>query len=213
MASTVVSMIPATTASFSPTTAPVMIGSKPSLVTFPSKTLSFLIMDAPRQNNLHLYIREFRKHHVTDVVRVCEATYPAAELDNAGLKLHELPYDDGQSPPKEILEKWLTLVGDRIKGIPPPLATELVPSSHNGSVAAVSDCPSCIAVHCVAGLGRAPVLVAIALIEFAGMNYQEAVTLIRKHRRGAINGKQLAWLDKYKRSNRAGTQTTCCVMM
>lgn len=36
----------------------------------------------------------------------------------------------------------------------------------------------CIAVHCVAGLGRAPVLVAIALIE-AGMKFEDAVEMIR----------------------------------
>lgn len=36
----------------------------------------------------------------------------------------------------------------------------------------------CLAVHCVAGLGRAPVLVAIALIE-AGMKYEDAVEMIR----------------------------------
>jgi len=212
MASMTVSMSPAPTTTFSPSTPPVMIGSKPSLVTVPSKALKFLIMDAPRQNNLHLYIKEFRKYHVTDVVRVCEATYPAAGLESAGIKLHELPYDDGQSPPKETLEKWLKLVGDRLNGAPP--ATDSTPSSHNGSVAAVSDCSSCIAVHCVAGLGRAPVLVAIALIEYAGMHYSEAVTLIRKHRRGAINGKQLNWLEKYKRTKRTSVESQCgCVMM
>lgn len=214
MTTKAVPMNPAATATFSASTPPVMIGSKPSLVTIPSKALSFLIMDAPRPNNTHLYIKEFRKHHVTDVVRVCEPTYPAADIKKAGISLHELPYNDGQSPPKEVLDKWLKLVGDTLDGKQPPSATDVISSTHNGNPAAVGDCPSCIAVHCVAGLGRAPVLVAIALIEFAGMNYSDAVTLIRKHRRGAINGKQLIWLEKYKRSNKAGTgSTACCVMM
>lgn len=38
---------------------------------------------------------------------------------------------------------------------------------------------ACVAVHCVAGLGRAPVLVALALIEL-GMKYEDAVEFIRK---------------------------------
>ena len=60
------------------------------------------------------------------------------------------------------------------------------------------DAEVCVGVHCVTGLGRAPVLVAVALVEL-GMKYEDAVELIRKKRRGAINAKQLEFLAKYKR--------------
>ncbi len=49
----------------------------------------------------------------------------------------------------------------------------------------------------MAGLGRAPVLVALALIEL-GMKFEDAVELIRTRRRGAINANQLAFLASYK---------------
>merc|ERR1719410_348505 len=136
-------------------------------------------MDAPRQSNLHLYIRECRKHGVTDLVRVCEPTYKGdTDLTNAGIQLHEMAYDDGTSPSQEILENWLDLVYDRFY-------------KKNTSTT--------IAVHCIAGLGRAPVLVAIALIEFSNMDTVDAVSLIRRNRRGAINGKQLHYLETYKK--------------
>lgn len=171
----------------------IMVGSKPTLISHQVTPLKFLIMDAPRQSNLHLYIKECKKHNVTDVVRVCEPTYAKTDLINAGIQLHEMPYSDGHSPPEEILSRWLDLVNDRFF---------VNPTGSN----------STIAVHCVAGLGRAPVLVAIALIEFAGMDPVEAVVMIRKHRRGAINEKQLNWLESYQR-NYKGNGGGCCIVM
>jgi len=67
-----------------------------------------------------------------------------------------------------------------------------------------------IAIHCVAGLGRAPVCVAIGLIE-KGMDAMDAIQMIRNKRRGAINRKQVDFLVKYKR--RGNGDTTCCVVM
>lgn len=174
-----------------------MIGSKPTLISDDSTPLRFLIMDAPRANNLHLYIKECKKYNVTDVVRVCEPTYSVTDLVHAGIQLHEMPYPDGHSPPDEVLDRWLDLVHERFFANPPPSGNQ----------------PT-IAVHCVAGLGRAPVLVAIALIEFRKMDPVEAVVLIRKHRRGAINDKQLNFLETYQRRYKKKVSGDgCCIVM
>lgn len=172
----------------------VSIGTKPTLIE--KSPMRFLIMDAPRQSNLHVYIKEMRKHHVVDVVRVCEPTYSGGELNSAGIGLHEMEYKDGTSPPKELILSWLQLVEK----------TFYQPGASEGSA---------IAVHCVAGLGRAPVLVAIALIEFANMDPVEAVSFIRGKRRGAINEKQLLYLEGYKKQYKsvAGGDAGCCVIL
>ncbi|KAL7480399.1 hypothetical protein ACHAW6_006090 [Cyclotella cf. meneghiniana] len=171
----------------------VTISSKPTLIT--TQHMRFLIMDAPRQANLHLYIKECRRNHVTDVVRVCEPTYLGAELQSAGIQLHEMAYEDGHSPSEDVLKLWLDLVEERFFG----------PNSNQEGT---------IAVHCVAGLGRAPVLVAIALMEFEKMDAVDAVMMIRKGRRGAINEKQLQYLEGYKcrRRGREGGGCSCIIL-
>ena len=178
--------------------ASVMIGTKPSLIVVPP--MHFMIMDAPRQGNLHLYIKEMRKNHVTDLVRVCEPTYRAGgELSSAGIDLHEMEYKDGSSPAKDLILAWL----------------QLVEKTFYGPTASSPTTEACIALHCVAGLGRAPVMVAIALIEFANMDPVEAVSFIRARRRGAINEKQLLYLEGYKKQYKrsGGAETSCgCVI-
>ena len=102
-------------------------------------------------------------------------------------------YPDGHSPPPDVIARWLTVLADTFDNKGP-------------------DETPCIAIHCVAGLGRyvhrislnacniqrfliylllphtfigsfhrAPVLVAIALIEY-GMDAISAVTFIRERR-------------------------------
>lgn len=183
------------------------ISSRPTLIATPR--LRFLIMDAPRQANLHLYVRECQRHAVADIVRVCEPTYMAGELTSAGIAVHEMAYPDGHSPPEDVLDRWLALVEKRGLG--------LGGGGPGGKGAGHDDGggggPRTVAVHCVAGLGRAPVLVAIALMEFEGMDAVEAVTAIRHKRRGAINEKQLRYLEGYRPRRRAGGAGCGCAVM
>ena len=90
--------------------------------------------------------------HSNNYARFIRCTYTHTHTHT-----QDYPFDDGAAPPTEVVKQWLELVNETF---------------HDES-------NSCIAVHCVAGLGRAPVLVAIALIE-SGMKYHMAVDLIRQ---------------------------------
>ena len=164
-----------------------VVANKPSFVEHGA--LRFLIVDAPTDVNVEAYIKEFKGHHVSDLVRACECGYSPDRIIKSGVAVHDMPFADGDPPPDAIIASWLGLCG-RVFAKGNPEARS-------------------IAVHCVAGLGRAPVLVAIALIE-QGLEPLEAVTAIRSKRRGAINARQLQYLEHQYRRRAKGKG--CSVM-
>jgi len=154
--------------------------------------MRFVVMDAPSESNVDLYVKELLRLGVTDLVRVCDATYPKEAFEQQGIKVHELLFPDGESPPDAIVDSWLRLVESRNS-----------PQTEKKG--------SAIAVHCVAGLGRAPALVAISLIE-AGVSPLDAVLFLRQRRRGAINNKQLRYLESYhRRGHRPSSPSNCLI--
>jgi len=155
------------------------------------KSMRFLITDRPTEATLPSYVEELKRHNAAAVVRVCEPTYKTDLLEQEGIAVINLVFDDGTSPPTPVVEEWLDLLRTRAR----------------------TDASQCVAVHCVAGLGRAPVLVALALMEM-GLKYEDAVELIRTKRRGAINAKQLQFLEKYRprsRLKKNGHKAGCCL--
>uniref|UniRef100_A0A3Q2YGD2 Protein tyrosine phosphatase type IVA 3 n=1 Tax=Hippocampus comes TaxID=109280 RepID=A0A3Q2YGD2_HIPCM len=100
--------------------------------------------------------------------------------------IEDWPFDDGAPPSNQIVDDWLNLLKLKFREEP----------------------GCCVAVHCVAGLGRAPVLVALALIE-CGMKYEDAVQFIRH--------KQLFYLEKYRPKMRLrfkdsnSHRNNCCI--
>jgi len=152
---------------------------------------SFLIMEQPTNETLNTYMRKFSDHNVKHVVRVCpEDTYDTTQLSSRGVDCHAFPYADGSPPPKEVMDPWLALCERTMK--------------ENKDIEKQGGHPATIAVHCVAGLGRAPVLVAIALITHGGLDYLRAVETIRDERKGAINKPQVDFLRTYEKKMRKG---------
>jgi len=125
-----------------------------------------------------------KEHGVVAIVRVCEKNYSEKSIVAAGIAFYDWEFDDGDPPPDKIVSNWNKLT------------SEVFSAANRAKFP-----KACIAVHCVAGLGRAPVLVAINLIE-GGMKAQDSILFIRDKRRGAINTKQVAYLNIYKRQKK-----------
>eukprot|EP00511_Aplanochytrium_stocchinoi_P004417 CAMPEP_0204834396 /NCGR_PEP_ID=MMETSP1346-20131115/19733_1 /ASSEMBLY_ACC=CAM_ASM_000771 /TAXON_ID=215587 /ORGANISM="Aplanochytrium stocchinoi, Strain GSBS06" /LENGTH=237 /DNA_ID=CAMNT_0051967707 /DNA_START=741 /DNA_END=1454 /DNA_ORIENTATION=- len=152
--------------------------SQPSIIE--KGPLRIVITDSPSDFTIEQHIRELVKFNVKHVCRACEPTYSTFALTQAGIKVHDFAFPDGDPPSDIIITQWL----DTIESVFTSGPDQIGPTER-------------ISVHCVAGLGRAPVLVAVALVEYCNMKPLEAVQFIRKHRRGAINKKQVKWLESY----------------
>lgn len=76
-------------------------------------------------------LQKLQKREVTHLVRVCDPSYDTAIITAAGIEVHDWPYPDGDPPPEEVISSFLELCAT-----------------------AFGDESGCIAVHCVAGLGR-----------------------------------------------------------
>ncbi|EHH49716.1 hypothetical protein EGM_00426 [Macaca fascicularis] len=160
---------------------------RPAPVEISYENMRFLITHNPTNATLNKF---------TELQQIFSRTFMEfgdcrAPVEKEGIHVLDWPFDDGAPPPNQIVDDWLNLLKTKFR-----------------------EEPGCsVAVHCVAGLGRAPVLVALALIE-CGMKYEDAVQFIRQKRRGAFNSKQLLYLEKYRPKMRLRFRDTnghCCV--
>jgi len=157
-------------------------------------SFKIVIMDAPCDDNSEKYVNELKAFGVTDVVRTCEPTYSPALFQKEGIQVHEMMFPDGAAPPDELIQKWNELICEKYRPRTP-------------------DESGVVAVHCVAGLGRAPVMAAVALIEMTAMDPNDAVEQIREQQKGAINARQLKFLQSYKRKSSNLHGYCACALM
>lgn len=133
--------------------------------------LNIYITSSPNEYSLDCFIDKIKTYNINHVIRVCSPMYDKNKLIKKNINFYDMEFEDGTIPSHIIIKNWL----------------EIIRFHHNEP----------ILIHCIAGLGRAPLLVTILLIE-QGMNNLEAIEYIRKVRPGALNSKQIGWLIKYK---------------
>ncbi|ORZ34187.1 protein-tyrosine phosphatase-like protein, partial [Catenaria anguillulae PL171] len=142
-----------------------------------------VITDCPDPSSLSDYISglQLQAPTVAHLVRISDNavhSYDTAPFTAAGIEVHDwIKFDDGTTPTKDQVKLWLEFLATLIR---------------EAKRAGLSECPA-VAIHCVSGIGRAPLLVAVAFVE-CGMDSLDAVEAIRKVRRGAFNTTQVRWL-------------------
>eukprot|EP01132_Coremiostelium_polycephalum_P008410 gene8410-10327_t len=145
-----------------------------------SSTHTFILFDEPSEETISTFKEVMKKNNAHDIVRCCSPNYDAQLFTQDGFAVHEMCFKDGGVPDDDIIQRWLDLLKSTYK-------------QNQSSSSSGKDSKPGIGIHCVAGLGRTPVLVAIALIE-DGLKGLQAIELIRSKRRGAINKPQMEFL-------------------
>ncbi len=147
--------------------------------------IKFVVFGCPTDQNTHEYAKLLKIRNITEIIKVSDKNYSRDAFDQHGITINDgFIYPDGQFPNKELIGRWLSYVVTKFTN---------------------KDVPA-IGIHCDAGLGRAPVLVAIALIHCCGMKPMNAITYIRSSIKYAFNRPQLLGLINYHNSD------GCCIV-
>ena len=136
-------------------------------------------------DNQFKYSKFLKDNNIHYIVKLCDETNKNTEFIK-NLKLinfFELIYKDGYIPDNYIINKWLDIINDACL------------NNYN------------VFIHCLSGLGRAPLLVCILLIINTNEKKHLIIEKIRKIRKNALNKVQLNYFMNKKWKNK---KSYCC---
>ena len=144
----------------------------------------YCVTPSPDPNNLQNYKDLLLHNGVKTLVKLCDETrYDTDYLIHHGINVINIPLQDGTVPSKEVVKQW----------------TNIIKQEKN-----------CIAVHCVSGLGRAPLFTCIGLIIIEKMDPVDAILFVRKTIRSALNANQINFLETFKYSDNSKGSCIIC---
>jgi protein-tyrosine phosphatase len=139
--------------------------------------LKVIVGASPTNITLNQFNKFIIENKVTDVFCFNEIAYDSQKIvDN--INFHYMVFSDGSYPSNDLIKKFDKLL-DKILKKPNP----------------------CLIFHCVAGLGRAPIMLAYIMVSRYKYSPEDAIGIIRYRRKGSINSKQLSWLINLHNSN------------
>lgn len=141
------------------------------LIDHPKAKIKFLVCDSPTDEYIEEYKNLWLANKVEIVFRIAGVYSTSLPLANGIRITDEIKFEDGGVPTEANLERWRAAVAEIENDQSRPT----------------------VAIHCIGGVGRAPALVAVALVD-AGVAPEDAIEFIRNRRRGSLNRKQISWI-------------------
>ena len=132
---------------------------------------TYHVSSSPNPNNVEHYKDFFIKNDVFTIVRLCEKLYNAEFFMMHHMKIFELEIEDGHIPSNEIIDEWIKIINNLKK--------------YNQQD---------VFIHCRSGLGRAPMMICIALIMIDDYDPYDAIKKIRSKIKGALNSTQIKFI-------------------
>lgn len=131
----------------------------------------YVVTQSPNMTNIEHYKNMLLKNNVNTVVRLCDQkSYDDEYLNTHGINVIHSPLKDGDVPDINSVNQWKQYIKQEMKN------------------------KKTIAVHCTAGLGRAPLFVCIGLILVGKENAMDAINTVRNKIKGALNNRQIQFL-------------------
>jgi len=159
---------------------------KMNVINAPSSNFKYIVTPSPDSDSIYAYKNFLFNNDVNTVLRLCEEKkYDDTILTASNIKVIDMPLKDGTSPNEETIKKWINILNEEKNGI---------------------------AVHCNAGLGRAPLFVCVGLIKIQNMDEYDAIDLIRNNIKGSLNNNQLNFICNKLKNMKLHEKKSNCVI-